>query len=231
MTKKAIVFYSDLYCFIMFFGAIIIMGKLFLIVLISITALSSCASLQAKLYASMIDAQSGDQILSNESNVREFLEHMLVSPEEYVITAYERCLTKDQKKRTRLMHHSYYVISIPSRNEYHTLSYFGTEFASYSRGAWAMDTDSDRYSYQNYIAGKRNWDVTEIKTGSGIDTENTVKNIIKKMDEGVHYYYRDHIRNRPGVNNCNTALWETITLNANAAGTRTENRLTGVWRR
>jgi hypothetical protein len=157
----------------------------------------------------MIDAKSGDQILSNEINVREFLEHILDSPEAYVITAYERCLTKDQKKRTKLMHHSYYVVSIPSRNEYRTLSYFGTEFATYSRGAWAMDTDIDMYSYRSYIAGNRKWDVVEIKTG-GIDTEKTVKNIIEKMDAGVHYYYRDHIKNKPGVDNCNTALWETL---------------------
>ena len=163
----------------------------------------------------MIDAKSGDQILSNESNVREFLEHILDSPEEYVITAYQRCLTKDQKKRTKLMHHSYYVISIPSRNEYHTISYFGTEFSSYSRGAWAMDTDIDLYSYRNFLDGNRKWDVTEIQIVSGIDTEKTVQNIIKKMDTGVHYYYRDHINNKPGVDNCNTALWETLEKNNN----------------
>jgi hypothetical protein len=159
---------------------------------------------------SIIDVKSGDQILSDERNVREFLEKILESPEEYVITAYVRCLTKDQIKRTKLMTHSYYVITHPSRNEFHTLSYFGTKFAFSSEGAWAMDTDLDMSSYRNYITINNKWDVTEIKTGSGIDTEKTVKNIIKKMDGDVHYYYRDHLRNKPGMDNCNTALWETL---------------------
>ena len=188
------------------------MGRLFLIILISITMFSSCSSIQTSLYVLILDTKNGDQILANEPNVREFLENILDSPDEYVTTAYERCITKDQKKRTKLMTHSYYVFSNPSRNEYHTISFFGTQFTFYSRGAWAMDTDLDMASYRNYIAGKKRWDVVEIEAGSGIDTEETIKNIIKKMDEGVHYYYRDHLKNRPGMDNCNTALWETITL-------------------
>ena len=202
------VFYYD-FCRVLL-GAI--MGRVFLILLTSITVFSSCSSIQDRLYLSLIDVKSGDQILANECNVREFLQNILDSPEEYVITAYERCLTKDQRKRTKLMTHSYYVITNPSRNEYHTLSYSGTKFAIYSQGAWAMDTDLDTASYRNYLAGSRRWDVVEIIIVSNIDTEKTVRNIIKKMDEGIHYYYRDHLINKPGLDNCNTALWETLTL-------------------
>jgi len=171
---------------------------------------SSCSSARGSLYLSIIDAKGREQILSDERGVREFLENVLASPEEYVITAYVRCLTKNQRKRTKLMTHSYYVISNPSRGEYRTLSFFGTDFSFYSEGAWAMDTDLDMSSYLSYIGGKNRWDVREIMTPNGIDTEKTVKNIIEIMDSGVKYYFRDHLNNKNGMNNCNTALWDTL---------------------
>jgi hypothetical protein len=170
---------------------------------------TSCSSIRGRLYLSIIDAKGREQILSDERNVREFLENVLVSPEEYVITAYVRCLTKNQRKRTKLMTHSYYVVSDPSR-EYRTLSFFGTDFSFYSEGAWAMDTDLDMSSYLSYIGGNNRWDVREIETANGIDTEKTIQNIIEKMDSNVRYYFRDHLNNKQGMNNCNTALWDTL---------------------
>ena len=73
-----------------------------------------------------------------------------------------------------------------------------------------MDTDSDMSSYSIFTAGGNNWKILEIETGSGIDTAETVRNVIGKIDSGVTFYYRDHIKKKPGMNNCNTALWETL---------------------
>jgi hypothetical protein len=73
-----------------------------------------------------------------------------------------------------------------------------------------MDSDSDRTSYELYIAGDNKRDVKEIRTERGIDTRQTVENILRKMDEENTYYYKDRVKNLPNVDNCNTALWETL---------------------
>jgi hypothetical protein len=83
----------------------------------------------------------------------------------------------------------------------------------HSKGAWAIDTKSDRTSYELYIAGENKWDVEEIRTERGINTHRTVENILRKMDEGNTYYYKDHIKNLYGMDNCNTALMETLVEN------------------
>jgi hypothetical protein len=53
-------------------------------------------------------------------------------------------------------------------------------------------------------------DTAEIMITNGIDTMETVKNIIMKIDSDTTYYYRDHINNKPNMDKCNTALYETI---------------------
>ena len=111
------------------------------------------------------------------------------------------------------MTHSFYVITKPFTGEYHTLSFYGTKIAIHSKGAWAMDTDSDMSSYSIYTTKGKNWKIMEIETGNGIDTAATVKNIIGKIDSCVTFYYRDHVKKKPGMNNCNTALWETLVEN------------------
>jgi hypothetical protein len=157
-----------------------------------------------------VDKIDGDQILINERNVKTFLENVLNTPGEYIITAYERCGINYQIKRTKLLTHSYYVFTEPFTGEYHTLSFYGTKIAFYSRGAWTMDANSDMASYKNYFDGNNKWDVVQIDIRNGIDTAETVKNILGKMDREIIYYYRNHIKRKPGKDNCNTALWETI---------------------
>ena len=171
---------------------------------------SSCSSIQAGFYKLLIDKYNGNQILANEVNARAFLRNVLSMPDDYVVTAYERCLTTFHKKRTKLQTHSYYVFSKISTGEYHTISYYGTKVAFRSKGAWALDADSDTYSYYSYLSGKNNWDVVNIKVCNGIDTAKTVTNILGKMDSEVTFYYRNHIKKKPGKDNCNTALWETL---------------------
>jgi hypothetical protein len=162
------------------------------------------------VYLSSIDQNNGDKILANEVNVRSFLENILENPEDYNMSVYERCGVNFQIKRTKLVSHSYYAITNLNDGEYHTLSFYGTKIAFYSEGAWALDTDSDLSSYISLLKNDNIWDVAEIETSNGIDTEKTVRNIIKKIDSDITYYYRDHIKNRSGVENCNTALWDTL---------------------
>jgi hypothetical protein len=183
-------------------------GKILFIMgmLNSVLLFASCSS----VYSSLVDKTSGEQILENEKDVKEFLENILCMPDKYVITAYERCLLNGQKKRTKLLFHSYYVITDTCADEQHTLSFYGTKIAVYSRGVWTMDSDSDTSSYRNYLAGRNNWDVIKIETEDDIDTDNTINNIIKKMSMEITYYYRDHLKQKTGKDNCNTALWETI---------------------
>jgi len=72
-----------------------------------------------------------------------------------------------------------------------------------------MDADSDLNSYNMYLDNKNKWDVTKVITEE-INVEATVKNIIRKLDMHVTFYYRDHLHKKPNMNNCNTALRETI---------------------
>jgi hypothetical protein len=173
----------------------------------------SCSSIQAGMYLSSIDKKDGDLVLEREVMVKEYLETILENPGLYTISAYQRCAVNYQIKRTKLISHSYYVITEAAPNVFHTLSFYGTKIAMYSEGAWVLDADSDLGSYINFLNGTNNWDVTEIPIKNGVETGDTVKNILEKIGSKVTYYYRDHIYDRPGVDNCNTALWETIVEN------------------
>ena len=176
----------------------------------SVFLCSSCSSIQAGLYVSFIDKYNGVQVLENEGNVRFFLENIIINPADYDITAYERTGIKAQLKRSRLLTHSYFLITNTRNGEFNTLSYYGTKIAPYSTGAWTMNSDSDVLSYMDYINGNNGWDVK--KKEADIDTLRTTKNIIGKMDSDVSYYYRAHIKKKPGFENCNTALWDTLVL-------------------
>jgi len=171
----------------------------------------SCSSFQAGLYLVFIDRYNGKEILNNEPNVRAYLERILAAPENYRMEVYKRTGISSQLKRTKLLEHSFYVIT--DRNgAYHTISFYGTAIAFISQGTWAMDSDSDLNSYNMYLSDKNKWDVTKVVTEE-INVEATVRNIIKKLDMHVTFYYRDHIRKKPNMNNCNTALRETIVFN------------------
>ncbi|MDR0878479.1 MAG: hypothetical protein LBN21_10535, partial [Treponema sp.] len=106
-----------------------------------------------------------------------------------------------------LLHHEFYSVNFD--NEYHTISFYGTNISFRSKGAWILDGDSDWGSLQSFLYGENNWEVVEIKTENGINVEKTILNIIKKIDSDVTYYYRDHIKNKPNADNCITAIRET----------------------
>jgi hypothetical protein len=63
-----------------------------------------------------------------------------------------------------------------------------------------------------YLEGKNKRDLIELFPEYTIDTKLTLKNIIKIIDSGVHYYFRNHLARKPQVNNCNTALYTTVVL-------------------
>ena len=111
-----------------------------------------------------------------------------------------------------MLTHGYYLFAKPSTGEYHTLSFYGTKFALYSKGVWVIDSDSDVSAYLRYITGKNEWDVAEISVAGGINTMRTARNITKRMNQGMGYYYLNHLRNVSGNDNCNTALLETIAV-------------------
>jgi hypothetical protein len=174
-----------------------------------LSLLLSCSSLEAGIYLSSIDNLDGESIKKNESAVKEYLEAILDEPENYAIRLYERNGISYQFKRTKLIYHSFYVIT-DGNDIHHTLSFYGTKIAFYSEGAWIMDGDSDKQAYELFVEGENKWDVIEIKFSSGIDLEKTIKNIIRKMENGVTYYYRDHLNDKSGMDNCNTAAYETL---------------------
>lgn len=159
----------------------------------------------------MIDDDNGETLLLNEPNVRILLENIINSHENYSIRVFSRTAISFQIKRNKLLTHSYYLISC-IHGEYYTLSYSGTKFSFNSKGAWALNADSDIGSYRMYLEGNNKWDVEEMFTEWNIDVQKTLTNIINKMDSGITYYYRNHLVNKPGMDNCNTALYETIVM-------------------
>jgi hypothetical protein len=179
------------------------------IMLFVVFQLCSCSTIQTALYLLLIDDNNGEIILQNEKNVREFLEQVVETHENYTIRTFVRTAINSQIKRTKLITHSYYVL-IANEDNYYTLSFYGTKMTFYSEGAWALNADSDFNSYRMFMEGNNKWDVTEIFVGRNIDVRQTILNVIGAIDSDVTYYYRDHIKKKKNMHNCNTALYETI---------------------
>jgi hypothetical protein len=180
-------------------------------ILLTILLCNACSSMGAGFYNVFIDHTSGEIILNNQPNVKILLENIIDSDEKYSIRAFMRTALRFQHKRTKLLAHSFYLL-VGNSGEYHTLSYYGTKFAPYSEGAWVVDADADMESYKMYQDGNNEWDVIEIFSEKTIDTRKTLENIIDRMSNGITYYYMDHIRDKANVDNCNTALYETVTF-------------------
>lgn len=184
--------------------------KYILLISFIVTLVKIYPGIQAALYLIFIDDLKGETILQNEPNVRKFLENIIEKCENYSMKVSVRTGIYYQIKRTKLLTHTYYVI-VSDDGEYHTLSYYGTDMAFSSKGAWALDADSDRNSYTMYLEENNKWDVVEMEfPRNNIDVRQTLRNIINSMDSGVTYYYRAHIKSKPNTDNCNTALFKTI---------------------
>ena len=68
-------------------------------------------------------------------------------------------------------------------------------------------------SYINYKYGTNEWEVQEISIYKGINTEMTIKNILYRIDNNFNYYYNDHKNEMEDMENCNTALQNTLVEN------------------
>jgi hypothetical protein len=161
----------------------------------------SCSTMQTNLY--------DETPVNNEVNIRLFLENVYNSYENYTITAFSRTALSYKYKKSPLLTHSFYVFT-HIEGEYHTLSFSGFGMKLHSMGSWKINTVTDMSSYEMYLNENNLWDVEEIFSDYYKDVRGTINNIFNQINSGITYYYRDHLRSRPAMNNCNTALLETL---------------------
>jgi len=156
--------------------------------------------------------------LKDEGEVKKYLEQILENPENYAIAAYERTAIS-KGKRNALKKHSFYVITNLSTKEKTTLSFNGTELNTKSKGAWVLNTETDIDSYKDFRFGKSNdYDMKLLRSPNSIDTSEVAGNIINSINSSTQYYLFDHIIDKEGYNNCNTALYSTITKSTYTPG-------------
>jgi hypothetical protein len=153
----------------------------------------------------------GKKYITGEADVVKLLQEIQSGSRRCTFRAFERRAFRPTGLRTQTLIHSFYVIEEEGMGP-HTLSFTGTMRFFYSQGAWALDVEADIESYLEFTAGNNIWDVHEILPGSAIDTWATSGKILQKIKAKTRYYYNDHLDNWNGYDNCNTALWETITL-------------------
>ncbi|GHU09367.1 hypothetical protein FACS1894151_06980 [Spirochaetia bacterium] len=156
-----------------------------------------------------VDTKIFDRAIEKEPEVICFLGLIYEYPEEYEMSAYTRTAIKSDIKKSELYSHLFYVIYCDD-GRFYTLSFNETGISAYSRGVWAVNTDTDFNSYTSYLDGENIWDVDKIETDNEIDVKTTIFNVLMKIAEHITYYYRDHITDMPGMNSCVTALTETL---------------------
>jgi hypothetical protein len=176
-----------------------------------LVTVTSCTSIRIgiELISSDFD---GSALIKNEKEVKKTLETIILTPKNYTIAAYTRRVFSPEVERTKALYHSFYTLT-GSDTSFLTLSFSGTKIRTKSKGVWAINTESDMKSFINYKNGINEWEVQEILINKGINTEMTIKNILNRMDKNITYYYKDHIKNREGMENCNTALLNTLVEN------------------
>jgi len=174
---------------------------IFGILIINFMLLYSCATTQTIFH--------DEPPVSNNADVRVFLENVYNSFENYIIQTFSRTALSYRYNRSNLLTHSFYVF-IDNEGEYNTLSFNGKGMKMRSTGSWIINSLTDFSSYTMYLNGNNRWDVEEIFNEDNKDVKSTIINIINQMDSGITYYYRDHIKSQPNTNNCNTALFQTL---------------------
>jgi hypothetical protein len=154
----------------------------------------------------------GGELIENEWQVKEILETILLTPENYTMAGYTRRAFSPEYKRTPSLYHSFYTIT-GNDMSFITLSFAGTKIRIQSKGVWAINTEADMESYISFKYGTNEWEVQEILINKGINTETTIKNILYRIDNNISYYYKDHKNDKDGMENCNTALQNTLVEN------------------
>ncbi|MDR0599397.1 MAG: hypothetical protein LBG84_04860 [Treponema sp.] len=169
---------------------------------------AGCTSLHAYMYVLASD-YDGNAALQKEAAVKDVLGDIISSPDRYSLRAYTRAAISYRVRKTENTTHSFYVISREGKT-WQTLSFSATGKWATSKGCWAIDTATDRSSYEEYLRGANRWHVEELKTDRGIDTAPTLRNIVEKIESDTTYYFRARVNRDDRVDNCNTALLETM---------------------
>lgn len=154
-------------------------------------------------------------LIKKETIVKKYLEEILKNPEIYYIEAYNRKALIDypwQKgNKDSLLIHSLYLITNTETQTTFTLSYNGTKTTSLkSEGAWGLNTETDIKSYRELKDGNNSYSMTKLFNRYPINTEKTARNIIDSINSSTTYYAIDHIKDLPNIENCNTALYNTV---------------------
>lgn len=173
--------------------------------------LTGCTSLYAYMYV-LTTKYDGIAVLEKEGDVKSILEQIIEDADQYIMKAYTRTAISYKVRKTNDTTHSFYVIMYIGER-YLTLSFSATGKWATSEGAWAINTDTDISSYETYLAGENRWYVEEIETNNGINTLWTITNILEKIESDITYYYRAPVNKDDKVDNCNTALLETLVEN------------------
>jgi hypothetical protein len=173
----------------------------------------SCADLYA--YSIVLTTPyDGQPVIEREKYVLMYLENIVKNPGEFTVRAFNRKAISQKVPKTAKTTHSFYVI-YPSYGGCHTLSFSATGKGPLSRGAWALDTETDRASLSDYTSGYNLWQVSDITPLEGIDTLSSLLAVIAKIRGKDTYYYKAKPDNSDSLDNCNTALFETLVIQKN----------------
>jgi len=185
--------------------------KFIAIMILSFCILTSCTFLHA--YSIVLTTEfDGNIVIENEKNVSLYLENVIKNYGDYSMRAFDRKAISPTVKKTSGYTHCFYVIYAVD-GTYHTLSFSATSKWATSKGAWAMDTETDIESYIDYLTGNNIWEVEEIKTDNDINTLLTIKNVQSKIRTNTTYYFRSTVNKNNHHDNCYTALFETLVWN------------------
>jgi len=185
--------------------------KFITVIFLSAFIFSSCAFLHA--YSIALSAKyDGKAVIKNEKNVALYLENVAANYGDYSMKAFSRKAISPKVKKTPGYTHCFYVI-YAADDTYQTLSFSATGKLATSKGAWAMNTETDIASYIDYLKGNNIWEVEEIKLNNNINTLQTIENVLLKIRSNTTYYFRAKVNKNDKHDNCYSALFETIVEN------------------
>jgi hypothetical protein len=178
---------------------------------IYVCILAGCTTIHAYMYV-LVKDYDGNAVLEKEEEVRHTLEQIIENAEHYTMKAYTRTAISYKVRQTKNTTHSFYVI-MSEEEKYQTISFSATGKWTASQGAWAINTDTDISSYEDYLWGVNKWNVKEIETEKGINTLETITNVVAKIGSDITFYWRAKVNKDDKIDNCNTALLETMVKN------------------
>ena len=152
-----------------------------------------------------------NELISSENNVKGYLMAIENNPDDYTINAYQRRALGEGKKNI-LFTHSLYTIENNLTGEINTLSFNGTSLALFSKGAWGLNTETDVKSFKSLLNGNNTYDMELLYFDNKFNNKNTAQSIIKSIESSTTYFALDHLFNLYGMENCNTAFFNTVKI-------------------